>query len=431
MEQDKKEPDRNISLLKHERIEKIEVSVGDEIYSGEWTADSDAFSVSSDSGKIMQVSVCEDTEPDREEITYERYPHLYGPRGILKKEGKRFVFRDRPEGDRFEKLEDVLFGRTMDMSRRLLFALSLAAAGAELEEVFSAVPVKQLRLDAILVEKDTCKVKILSEMLSEECTVEDREREYRKLGRLGLMPPEWYGDSSVNPADLNGFRHFLAVLIFRALCASDPFDGSGTLRKFPYKGEDALKNMYGRNARYILSPSGNNAANAYNGRNASMVFSRICPRRRKLFQQTFTEGMLHPDCRPSAAQWLENQKEMVNWYDCSGQDWRIVDLDSGEGARKEIRYLCLDNGVSLPVVPDKCVCRYMLENPELPCDETVIGVFRMGHYGMELKWKGEEAPTILQDAGTGPVRLKEMDAQIRQCPWQDSPAEQKVNSHEG
>ena len=92
MEQDKKEPDRNISLLKHERIEKIEVSVGDEIYSGEWTADSDAFSVSSDSGKIMQVSVCEDTEPDREEITYERYPHLYGPRWILKKKENDLFF---------------------------------------------------------------------------------------------------------------------------------------------------------------------------------------------------------------------------------------------------------------------------------------------------------------------------------------------------
>lgn len=407
--------DHGVCLIERLQMERLTVSINGEKYSGERVLGAETFTVSNSAGKTLTAVVAEHPVEEWGHIDYERFSHLHGPVGILDADGKQMIFREAQNDETYEKLENVLFGGPFYMVQRILLSLSLAAAAAEAEEVFSKIPMQQLRLDAFYVNKKDFSVKILSEMLAEQRSETERDNEYRKMARLGLMPPEWYEDPAGNPATLEGFRHFLAVLIFRALCASDPFDGSYTIEQYPYMGETVLKNLYGKDAEYILV-SEKNKANSYAGAIASTVLGKICPRLKKLFEQAFVEGVRHPESRPSAAQWLENQKNMMNWYDSDGKDWRIPDLESGEGVRTDIDYLCLSNGIVLPVYQKKLVYQYMFQESGTPCDEKVTGVIKKGDRGLEIQWKKEGAPPVLLNRYGMEIRIQDIAGEVRRYP---------------
>lgn len=419
MTQEKEASRGGASLFEEEQIYRMSFTLDQEKYAGERRAGADSFVVASETGKKLLVQVRENTE-EIEEFPYERYPHLCGPRRVIREETRTFLLNDLMEKPFYEPIEEVLFGKGISLTQRILLSLSLAAAAAELEDALEKLSVRRFRLDAVLVEKKRFLVRIDCAKLGQAGTEEDVEEAYEKMARLGLMPPEWYEDPKKEPLGLPQLRHILAVLLFRTLCASDPFDGSSTLKEYPYKNRQILAKLYGKEAEYILNPAGKNRANVYIGQTAKVIFGRICPELKKLFDKAFLEGVKEPEQRPTASHWLENQKQMMNWYQNAGQDWRIPDLRTGSGALKNLHYLCLENGTILPVLPEKQICRYMLEPAEEPLDETIVGSFKNGGYGPELVFqKEEQQPSVPLDLYGGPMKIRGMEAQIKKEPWKE------------
>lgn len=419
MTQEKGEAGTGSHLFEEEQIYRMSFLLDQERYSGERKARADSFVVASEAGEKLFVLVRENAE-EKADLPYEQYPHLHGPRRVIREKKRAFILNDLLEEPFYETIEKVLFGKGISLTQRILLSLSLAAAGTELEEVYEKLPVRQFRLDAVLVEKKTFSVRIDCAKLERESLPDETEQEYGKMARLGLMPPEWYENPGAELLGLPQFRHILAVLLFRALCASDPFDGSRTLEEYPYKSGQTLKKIYGQEADYILNPSGKNRANSYIGGMAKVIFGRICPELKKMFEKAFIEGVNDPEQRPAASQWLENQKQMMNWYQNAGQDWRIPDLKTGYGTLKNLNYLCLENGVVLPVLPDKQICRYMLEPPERPFNETIVGSFKNGGYGLELSFnKEEQQMAVPLDLYGGPMKIRGIEARVKKEPWKE------------
>lgn len=420
MTQEKEEAGTGSHLFEEEQIYRMSFSLDQERYSGERKAGADSFVVASEAGKKLFVLVRENAAEEKADLSYEQYPHLHGPRRVIREEKRTFILNDLLEKPFYEPIEEVLFGKGISLTQRILLSLSLAAAWAELEEIYEKLPVMQFRLDAVLVEKKTFSVQIDCAKLERESLPDETEQEYEKMARLGLMPPEWYENPVTDLLGLPQLRHILAVLLFRTLCASDPFDGARTLEEYPYKSRQTLRKIYGKDADYVLYPEGKNRANSYIGGTAKVIFSRICPELKKLFEKTFLEGVKDPKQRPAAPRWLENQKQMMNWYQNAGQDWRIPDLKTGYGTLKNLNYLCLENGVVLPVLPDKQICRYMLEPSECPFNENIVGSFKNGGYGLELSFnKEEQQMAVPLDLYGGLMKIWGLEAQIKREPWKE------------
>lgn len=327
----------------------------------------------------------------------DRYPHLQLPIGGTRNSTntQEFIFYSQPDENSFEKLETVLFGKNMSLTQRFLLSLSMAAAVSELEAVFAEIPVKQLRMDAFLVDMKKCVVNVSCRKLSGPYTEEENKTEFEKMAKLGLMPPEWYENPNMSTATVEVLRHFLAVCVFRFLCADDPFDGGYTLQAYPYRGREAIRGIYGKNAKCILDPGGPNRANSYIGLRARTIFAAICPRLKKLFEDTFVNGVQDPALRPPAKAWMDNQKHMVSWFMVFGNEWRIPDLVNGSGVFENTEYLMIDNGIMMPLVNEKPLYQFMFDPSDVPVNETMIGKIQVKGFCAKLIFSGKKESEIV------------------------------------
>lgn len=371
--------------IRSKKTEQIELEIDHTLYSGALAEGETCCIVTNEQGERMTVQIWTgaDGEEPAAEIPLENAdtPHLLLPRCVLRDGDRRFLCTRQPEAGRYCTLEKLLFGQPpaqMSIFQRMLLALSLAAAFQELEEHLPEEALRQLRLDALLVEQvenmDFAAVRIQVGDLCIPCTEEERESLYRHMARNGCLPPEWYEDPKRDPANWSGLRHLLAVLIFRIMCGADPFDGADTLEQYPYKGGEALRRIYGCQARFVLTPGSDNAQNWLTGNRADLVFRRICQPLQQIFHRTFTQGVSDPARRPSPREWVENQRRVLDWLVQGANDWRIPDMKDGGSPHSGQFRLYVENGTILPVVSGKSLYQYEFAPAGSPIQETYIGV---------------------------------------------------------
>lgn len=370
-------------ILRSRKKEYLELELGNCVYYGEHEEGETVFLVENAQGEQLTV-FCAHSGADQESASEaaldpESVPHLLQGMRVVGTDGVQFTCVKLPEGEPFEPIDRVLFGSgqcPMTIVQRFVLALSLAGAFRELEENRERLPIRQLRLDAILVGKRSCKVLIDCGKLEEEWTPQQRASYYKDLSETGCLPPEWYEQQDSDPASAAGLRHLLAVLLFRALTASDPFDGAQTLEQYPYKSTKALKKLYGFQAQYLLASDYGNSATSYIGYHARKTFAHLDEELKQPFVTAFTGGVQHPDQRPGARQWVENQKNMLNWLLLERKGWSVRNPRGTEGPQA-MRCLCTEHGAVLPVAANKLLCRCSFEPLDAPLREQWIGVLRV------------------------------------------------------
>ena len=404
--------------------ELLTLSIGEERYSGMLKQGSRRFQVENGQGKQLDVLVRpmgEEEAPETEEDSSlaERFPHLRLGHRIFDRSRKRVYECVAPAADgAYLTLEAALFGNVgLSVLQRLMFSLSLAAAGCELKEYLGGESLSRLSLDAVLVEPDTCTVRLEVQQLLEEPDPEA----LRKLSFYGLLPPECYEEPEASPVTPEALRHLLAVLLFRILTAADPFDGKKTLVDYPYRTRGTRKKIYGYEAAFVYEAGGVNGTNAWIGKNVNFMLDRICPGLKQLFFLAFRDGIRTPERRPTAEQWLDNQKKMVCWMTSTEKGWLIPDLSTGNGASTALRYLCLENGVILPITQNRTVFQFMLDPACAPVREQAVGSVLIHKSGAELVFRDRtREPVRFQ---TAQVQIDGLKGTVEGEPWAGSDAD--------
>lgn len=400
-------------------------NIAGEIYQGYYSKDVRNFIIKNQNGKCV-YNVVRDICPDEPTIEKMKgivdypnlYPHLLLPLGVCRDNSntQEFMFFPYYENSSFEPLEEVLFGKNMSLSQRFTLSLSIATAVSELESVFTDLQIRQLRLDAFLVDMKKCMVYIDCKKLSESYTEEENDKEHKKMAELGLMPPEWYEDKTLSIITVSALRHLLAVCIFRFICAEDPFDGGYTLQNYPYRGTEALSQIYGKNAKYILMPNGQNSTNNYIGWRAYVIFNAISPSLQYLFYDAFVNGIQDPSKRPSAKAWTDNQKDMVSWFAISGREWRIANLKDGNGIFNDIEYLVINKNIIIPLINDKLLYQFMFNQENSPVPEKVVGKIQVNGFCKKLIFTDAKNSEILLHPGKN--KLSEtLTGIVTNAPW--------------
>ena len=414
--------DTGNGVLHAELGELLTLSIDGDRYSGMLKQGENRFQVENGQGKQMEVLVRPLLEgeylPTDEDTSYAaRFPHLHIGSVIADRSRNRVYECFAPlDRGRYLTVETALFGNTgLSVIQRLIISLSLAAAGCELKEYLAGRALSRLSMDALLVEQETGTVKLDVRQLLEARQTEETEQEYRKMRFYGLFPPECYEDEQVSPLRPEALRHILAVLIFRTLTAADPLDGRKTLVAFPYRTEATLRSIYGNQAVFVCDPSGVNGTNSFIGKNVQFMLSRICPGLKQLFFTAFCEGIHAPDRRPTAEQWLDNQKNMVNWMTNTEKGMLIPDLSTGNGASTAIRYLCTENGTVVPITHNRLIFQYMLDAAPTPLREQVVGTISVQKNGAELVFRDPARENV--KFHTSHIQIDGMNCTIEKEPW--------------
>ena len=414
--------DTENGVLHAEMGEFLTLSIDGDRYSGMLKQGENRFQVENSQGKQMEVLVRPLTGEDPPHAVGDasyaaRFPHLHVGSVIADQSRNRVYECFAPlDRERYLTVETALFGNTgLSVMQRLVISLSLAAAGCELKEFLAGRALSRLSLDALLVEQESGTVKLDVRQLLEERPAEEVGQEYRRMRFYGLFPPECYEDRQVSPLRPEALRHLLAVLIFRTLTAADPLDGRKTLVAFPYRTEATLRSIYGNEAVFVCDPSGVNGTNGYIGKNVQFMLSRICPGLKQLFFTVFCEGIQAPERRPTAEQWLDNQKKMVNWMTSTEKGMLIPDLSTGNGASAAIRYLCTGNGTVVPITHNRVIFQYMLDPVRTPLREQVIGTIRVQKNGAELVFRDPSRESVKFQ--TSHIQIEGMNCTIEKEPW--------------
>jgi hypothetical protein len=358
-----------------QKIDKVTVHIGNKEYQGYLHPDSDYLEMSADDGEKLDVFVLPlgDDKDIYDDKSVQKYPHLLHGRQIKDSEIKRIYDCYqviKPES--YITIENALFeNRGISLIQRIILSLSLSAAMHELEEYLGSDKLCGFDLDSILVEKNTYSVLVdLKSVVHSQM-----RRDFAKKAYIhGVLPPECYESGEFQQLGVLELRHMLAVLIFRSLTAADPFDGLQTLTEYPYRSENSLKQIYGNQAEFVYGNGNKNKTNYCIGKNVELIFSRICPRLKCIFDEALRMNILSPENRPNAEQWVNNQKKMLEWMSVTDKGWLIPDLESGYGTNDlSVQYCCLENGVIIPVENNKPILQYMLEPQNEPLNERIIG----------------------------------------------------------
>ena len=401
-------------------------SINGDTYSGYCLENARNFMLKNKDGKSIYTvvrNICDEDKSLKQIngiVDYpELYPHLQLPLGGSRNSSntQELIFFPYYEDTSLEPLESVLFGKNMSLTQRFVLSLSIAAAISELESVFTELQIRQLRLNAFLVNMKNSMVTINCSELCENYTAEENATEYEKMAALGLMPPEWYEDKETFTITIAALRHLLAICIFRFICAEDPFDGWDTLQKYPYRGSEALSQIYGKNAKFILARGSKNPANNYIGWRAYAIFSAISPRLQKLFNDAFVKGIQDPSQRPSSKAWIDNQKYMISWFMVSGQEWRVVDLINGTGTIENTEYLVINNGNTVPLVDEKPLYQFMFDPESDPIQEKVIGKIQVRDACKKLIFFDAKSPEITLCRGKNTLP-KNLLGVVTSTPWE-------------
>ncbi len=123
------------------------------------------------------------------------------------------------------------------------------------------------------------------------------------LGTKGCMAPEIVMGKATPTIDTD--KHALAVLIYRIFLFRNPLEGPKVNTLDPEKDEEL---SYGSRALYIEHPTDR----SNRPKNFPFTAEMLTPFVRKLFQQTFVDGLHDPKKRPPAAKWEEALLRMAD-----------------------------------------------------------------------------------------------------------------------
>lgn len=320
----------------------------------------------------------------------------------------------------YAPLKDFLFeNRRIPMRVRLVLALSLAAAFDELEHYTQQFEPASFSMDSIFVDLKNYTVRISAEEFYSPAD-DALDGHLAEMKLRGMLSPEYY-EEGLPYHTAEGRRHILAVLIFRTLTAADPFDGETTLAQYPYLTENALRRIYGYEAAYVCDQAKQNPTNPYIGSNVQVVMRLICDSLTTLFYRAFVSALKDPASRPTAKEWVENQRKMIEWYSESQQGFCIPDIMTGSMCDKTIGYLRLGNGVILPMTNNHIILRYMLEKETSVMNEQYFAVLQVEQGKAAIK---------TMDASRGVIQLGSRGAlsngleyEVCKEPWLFTPSD--------
>lgn len=371
-------------VVKSQNMKSLTLNIGNKEYHGYYQADSDRCEMSTADGEKLMVfiSPLDKYADGKLQQSDMNYPHLLCKTQVVDNEGK-WVYDCYQCVDResYMTIETALFGNVpVNLIQRIILSLSLSAAMSELEAYLGDDRLSAFDLDAILVDKSTYSV-LIDMGSTERSTLE--KAPFRKAYHHGVLPPECYEDERTESLGVLELRYMLAVMVFRALTAADPYDGMATLTGFPYRSEGVLKQLYGNQAEFVYGSQSRNKTCFCIGKNVEPVFTRICPRLKEIFDCALNVNRLNPAQRPTADDWVNNQKKMLEWMSISEKGWLIPDFEGGEWLNYlSVSYLRLDNGVVLPAENKKLILQYMLEPQNEPVKEELVGSIVILHNGI-------------------------------------------------